>query len=891
MTPRQGSGSTTRPLVPSGWTGRWVAEALGARLDTTDDALGIAPADLVGLALRRNPRRAQLIVSRVLGKHVPADPHLVYGSGLLLGELVRRALTGDPALPYGAVAALRAALDEDGAAAPGSRDLPSVVRLAQPDPRADVVLGYPHATVLGYAETATGLGHAVADALRTARYVHSTRRQVPGIDPVGGFDEEHSHAPGHLLLPADPQLLSGGEPLVLVDDELSTGLTVLNTIAVLHRHSPRARYVVATLLDLRSINDHHRLTRAAEVLGTRIDVVALSRGHLTLPADAPARGVALVAELASADAAVAVPAPATAPLTRVDVAWPAGLALGARHGYGPAERVVLEAALPSMAQRLAAALWPPGAAHSVGRESVLVLGTEELMYAPTRLAGALADLTRVQGIEAEVLVSSTTRSPVAAHDTPGYAIRSALSFPSHDNPADGAGPRFAYNLTAPGGVRRFDAIVVVLDPSADSRPLHEGQGLIAALRGLTGQVLLVTLPETPPVRPRRERASALPEPLRGPDFGSYAASEVGWLLTDLSDVELEAPLVDREAAVQSGRAHYAESLPIEYTPGPEYLELYDAALERSAERVAHAVGLVTEAVLARRGARTVLVSLARAGTPVGILMRRWAAQTTGLRLPHYAISIVRGRGIDPVALRWLAANHDPRDVVFVDGWTGKGAIAAELTAALEAHVAAGGPRFGSDLAVLADPGCAAPMAGTREDFLVPSACLNSTVSGLVSRTVLRSDLIGPDDFHGAKFYAELAHADRSADFLDAVSAQFARVARTVAVGASLGVALARPVTWSGRRAVERIAAVEGIVDLNLIKPGVGETTRVLLRRIPHKVLVCSPAPADGAGDDLAHIRVLAAERGVPVEVVPDLAYSCVGIIATHTDGAGSVGDA
>ena len=47
------------------------------------------------------------------------------------------------------------------------------------------------------------------------------------------------------------------------------------------------------------------------------------------------------------------------------------------------------------------------------------------------------------------------------------------------------------------------------------------------------------------------------------------------------------------------------------------------------------------------------------------------------------------------------------------------------------------------LAVLADPGVCAPILGTRDDFLIPSACLNSTVSGLVSRTVLRDDLIGP----------------------------------------------------------------------------------------------------------------------------------------------------
>ena len=67
--------------------------------------------------------------------------------------------------------------------------------------------------------------------------------------------------------------------------------------------------------------------------------------------------------------------------------------------------------------------------------------------------------------------------------------------------------------------------------------------------------------------------------------------------------------------------------------------------------------------------------------------------------------------------------------------------------------------FDPEIAVLADPGSCARTYGTREDFLIPSACLNSTVSGLISRTVLRTDLVGPSDFHGAKFYRELAGAD------------------------------------------------------------------------------------------------------------------------------------
>ncbi len=251
---------------------------------------------------------------------------------------------------------------------------------------------------------------------------------------------------------------------------------------------------------------------------------------------------------------------------------------------------------------------------------------------------------------------------------------------------------------------------------------------------------------------------------------SYRGDEVCFLLTDLSGYALELSLDEREQAIQGGR-NYAEMLPIEYAPSAEYLALFDALLDQFAAEVAAHVGVVTEMALAARGGRPVLVSLARAGTPVGILMRRWAQFSMDLDLPHYSVSIVRGRGIDTVALDHIVARHDPRDLLFVDGWTGKGAIAAELSEALACYAAAGGPRLSADLAVIADPGHCAALFGTRQDLLVPSACLNSTVCGLVSRTVL-NDLIKPGMFHGAKVYSELASADRSAQFLEAVSSQF-----------------------------------------------------------------------------------------------------------------------
>lgn len=362
-------------------------------------------------------------------------------------------------------------------------------------------------------------------------------------------------------------------------------------------------------------------------------------------------------------------------------------------------------------------------------------------------------------------------------------------------------------------------------------------------------------------------------PLTGPEFGSYQADEVSWLLTDLSEVTLETPTADREREIQSGRAHYAESLPIEFQPNAAYQELFDEVLAESAGRLAVAVGVVTELVLAERGTDVTLVSLARAGTPIGILMRRWAAFRHQVRLPHYAVSIVRGRGIDTVALGYLGARYDPAKVVFVDGWTGKGAIARELTAALDDYADASGVRFDPDLAVLADPGYCVRTFGTRDDFLIASACLNSTVSGLVSRTVLNPKLMRPGDFHGAKFYRQLASTDRSAQFLDSVAAQFGAVVGEVNRQLCETAQRDRTPTWSGMATVQRIQQCYGIASVNFVKPGIGETTRVLLRRLPWRIVLRDPEDPDHR-----HIRLLAEARDVPMIIDPELSYACVGLI-------------
>jgi hypothetical protein len=363
-------------------------------------------------------------------------------------------------------------------------------------------------------------------------------------------------------------------------------------------------------------------------------------------------------------------------------------------------------------------------------------------------------------------------------------------------------------------------------------------------------------------------------PLYGPSFGSYRVDDVAWLLKDLSHLQLEATVEDREESIQSGGSHYAESLPIEYQPTADYQNLFEAALAESAQQMANAVAIVAEQILALKGQNVVLVSLARAGTPVGVLIKRWIEERYGIFAPHYAVSIVRGKGIDVNALGYIAEHHNAKDAIFIDGWTGKGAISKELAVALEVYEEKTGIHFGRELAVLADPGSCVEIFGTRADFLIPSACLNSTVSGLVSRTVLNDDFIGPEDFHGAKFYKELLDVDVSYDFIDAITAKFA----TVTV---LSHTEDTTPTWDGWSTIERISNEYGINNVNLVKPGVGETTRVLLRRVPWRILI-----RRDAYDSLAHIRLLAESKGVEIQVVDELAYSCIGIIHPNfTKGA------
>ena len=172
----------------------------------------------------------------------------------------------------------------------------------------------------------------------------------------------------------------------------------------------------------------------------------------------------------------------------------------------------------------------------------------------------------------------------------------------------------------------------------------------------------------------------------------------------------------------------------------------------------------------------------------------------------------------------------------------------------------------SSLAVLSDPAGVTSMCGTREDFLVPCSCLNSTVCGLMSRTVLNENVIGPDDFHGVVYYGDLAGQDRTYQFIRAVESRFGSSAADISEN--------EPPAAEGLEEVRKIAEDFGVTDINLLKPGIGETTRALLRRMPGVILMKKDADPNA----VSHILRLAKDKNASVEEYPLKRYAACGLI-------------
>jgi len=261
--------------------------------------------------------------------------------------------------------------------------------------------------------------------------------------------------------------------------------------------------------------------------------------------------------------------------------------------------------------------------------------------------------------------------------------------------------------------------------------------------------------------------------------GSYLASDVTLLLDIVDESSVaDVPVQQKEALIQSGAQHYSDMLTLEQRPTATHEQLFQQALEQGRTRMATDIANLAYTLhdvfkaKVTTSAPLILVSLVRAGLPVGVLLQRALsdkANPYALPSQHYGMSIIRDRGLDPVAMQTILAQHPDSPIVFIDGWTGKGAIYGELVSSLAIYADPSNPYYNNifhqnqsasdnviPLVTLADPAGVAWLAASNDDWLIPSGLLGSTVSGLISRTLFTepsADL--KEGLHRSVLYHEL----------------------------------------------------------------------------------------------------------------------------------------
>ena len=355
--------------------------------------------------------------------------------------------------------------------------------------------------------------------------------------------------------------------------------------------------------------------------------------------------------------------------------------------------------------------------------------------------------------------------------------------------------------------------------------------------------------------------------------GSYLASDVTVLLDIVDKASVaDVPVSQKEALIQSGQRHYSDMLTLEQAPTAIHEQLYQQALEQGTTRTATDIAnlaytlqqIFQQTVSPERP--LVLVSLVRAGLPVGVLLQRALTDTdSSYALPsiHYGISIIRDRGLDAVALQMILDAHPNSAIVFVDGWTGKGAIYQELARSLDVFSNPNHPNFASifhqgknviPLLTLADPAGVAWLAASEDDWLIPSGLLNSTISGLISRSLYSEPQSG---LHRSVFYDSLVEVDHSLAFVDHID-----TARRALPTSPQYLQTFKQPRYQTAALIDTLAAEYDISNRNRIKPTIAEATRAILRRDPERILL---ATADHP--DTVLLRHLCSERDINITVL------------------------
>lgn len=401
---------------------------LKVKLTIQQNPFDIPLEDLFAMAARINKKRSFLFVSKVLGKHIPIRPR----KGILVGVLL--------AARYEEVVKEKYSQERETLVTQFMEEEPSIeIRPFIEDGEGPVIIGF--------AETATALGHAFFEAFTEAEFFHTTREWLEDEEPAITFEEEHSHATSHRAY-VNEAILDRDREIILVDDELTTGKTALNMIRSIQSKYPRSTYTVVSILDWRSDENVERFRLLEKELGITIHTVSLVKGTVEVEGEADVLGTEFEGPI-NTDTSQRV--------TFLPIQNPSLITFGENSPYTRfTGRFGLTAKVNQEANE-----WFIEAGKLLAKmrngSKTLVLGTGEYMYLPMKIAASMGD---------NVFYHSTTRSPIYPVTKENYGAQNRFSFV---NPEESSVQNYVYNISR----NQYDDIFIFFEKKVEKDSLQE----------------------------------------------------------------------------------------------------------------------------------------------------------------------------------------------------------------------------------------------------------------------------------------------------------------------------------------------------------------------------------------------------------------------------------
>lgn len=340
-----------------------------------------------------NAKRNFLFISKCLGKHLIVNPEIVNLTGLILTYDI----FGKEMFSWN-IEKLVSLLEHP---------FPDMKHVEAYKNASNSIHKIENSIVIGFAETATAIGVPIAKAIN-AYYVNTSREPIVSIKSCLDFEETHSHATSHQCLLKNVSKLQDAKTIILVDDEITTGNTMLHLIENLEKNLPgkKRKYIIASILDWRSEEDRFKFKNFTEEKNIDINCVSLVSGTFSTDDFTvyPKQECELITET---DKVIPIESSFMYQYEKTSYGMERYLLNTGRFGMNRFDRI--EADCRSASEFINSTL--------NNEKRILVLGHGENIYIPSRIASYLnADFR------------TTSRSPIYISENDNYPIKSKHKF-------------------------------------------------------------------------------------------------------------------------------------------------------------------------------------------------------------------------------------------------------------------------------------------------------------------------------------------------------------------------------------------------------------------------------------------------------------------------------